>query len=210
MSIYSNGKRVYASYEDGSDVYKDDKGYYIIDLNNKKYLGKHTYDYLDKMLVIYKKDIFSNRKAGSSSGRDNIDIKLKHFLKYIKVNDKPIFVFDIHKTALKKDGTKNEEIEKWIKKLKKDDYNIFFLSYDGQEKRIYENAKLLDKIKTYKDIPKIFMMQRKKHLVLYNLEKLIKVDKKYKIKATLIDDNPLNIKDVGKLDKEKFESHLYK
>lgn len=148
------------------------------------------------MLIIYKED--------------DIYLSLKKFLKTLKLTDKPIFVFDIHKTTLNKDGIKNKDIEKWIKKLKAEDYNIFFLSYDGQEKRIYHNASLIDKIKLYKDIPKIFMMKRKKHLVLYNLEKLIKVDKSYDIKAILIDDNPLNIKDMNKLDKNIFSSYLYK
>lgn len=189
--------KVYDSYKDGSDIYKDENGYYIINSDeSKKYLGKTTYDYLKNMLIIYKKQ--------------NIYIELKKFIKDININSKPIFVFDIHKTSLKKDGKKNEEIEKWIKKLKKENFNIFFLSYDGQEKRIYENAKLIDSVKTYKDIPKIFMMKRKKHLVLFNLEKLIKVDDQYKIKATLIDDNPMNIKDVKKLDINKFDSYLYK
>lgn len=148
------------------------------------------------MLIIYKED--------------DIYLSLKKFLKTLKLTDKPIFVFDIHKTTLNKDGTKNKDIEKWIKKLKAEDYNIFFLSYDGQEKRIYHNASLIDKIKLYKNIPKIFMMKRKKHLVLYNLEKLIKVNKSYDIKAILIDDNPLNIKDMNKLDKNIFSSYLYK
>jgi len=148
------------------------------------------------MLIIYKHDV--------------IYYKLEEFLKTLKLTTKPIFVFDIHKTSLKKDGTVNEEIKDWIKKLKKDKFNIFFLSYDGQEKRIYENSKLIDNVKEYKNIPQIFMMKRKKHLVLYNLEKLIKVNNNYNIKATLVDDNPLNIKDVNKLDKNIFDSYLYK
>ena len=142
--------------------------------------------------------------------QDNIEEKLKSFLKKVKLTDKPIFVFDIHKTSLNKDGSINKEIENWIKKLKKENYNIFFLSYDGQEKRIYENSKLIEKSKIYKSIPKIFMMKRKKHLVVKNLANLIEINKKYKIKASLIDDNPLNIKDMNKLDKETFASHLYK
>lgn len=141
---------------------------------------------------------------------DNIHQKLKDFLKKIKLTDKPIFVFDIHKTSLNQDGSINKEIEKWIRKLKKEKYNLFFLSYDGQEKRIIENNKLVDKSSLYKSIPKIFMMKRKKHLVLKSLESLIKVDKQYKIRASLVDDNPLNIKDVNKLDKNIFNSYLYK
>lgn len=142
--------------------------------------------------------------------QDNIKEKLEKFLSKVKLTDKPIFVFDIHKTSLNKDGSINDEIEEWVEKLEKENYNIFFLSYDGQKDRIKHNNKLMDKSKIYKPHPKIFMMKRKKHLVLKALENLIKVDKKYKIKATLIDDNPLNIKDINKLNKDKFASHLYK
>ena len=141
---------------------------------------------------------------------DNIEEKLKIFLSKIKLTDKPIFVFDIHKTSLNRDGSINNEIEEWVEKLKKENYNVFFLSYDGQKDRIKHNNKLMNKSKIYKPLPKIFMMKRKKHLVLKALESLIKVDKKYKIRATLIDDNPLNIKDCNKLNGDKFASHLYK
>jgi hypothetical protein len=133
---------------------------------------------------------------------DNIVKKLEEFLINIDVYKKPIFVFDIHKTTLNKDDTINEKIKLWIEKLMEEGYNLFFLSYDGQEKRIPRNYKLLRKEKIYRNIPTIFMMKRKKQLVLLNLVKLIDIDKRYKIKATLVDDNPLNINDVNKLKKD--------
>ena len=46
------------------------------------------------------------------------------------------------------------------------------------------------------------MMKRKKQLVLLSLVNLIDIDKRYKIKATLVDDNPMNINDVNKLKKD--------
>ena len=95
------------------------------------------------------------------------------------------------------------KIKKWVGGLKKDGYNLFFLSYDGKEKRIRENYKKVKKL--YKDIPCIFMMKRKKHLVLKNLVKYIEIDGRYKIKGTLIDDNPLNIKDIERMGGDEFE-----
>tara|TARA_R110002110_G_scaffold278152_1_gene493437 strand:- start:41 stop:484 length:444 start_codon:yes stop_codon:yes gene_type:complete len=133
---------------------------------------------------------------------DNIDKKLEEFIKDIPLPKKPIFIFDIHKTTLNKNGTINEEIKLWIEKLIKKEYNLFFLSYDGQEKRIPVNYKLLRKEKLYRNIPTIFMMKRKKQLVLLSLVNLIDIDKRYKIKATLVDDNPMNINDVNKLKKD--------
>ena len=142
--------------------------------------------------------------------KDNIKEKLQKFLRRLKLTKKPIVVFDIHKTTLTKDGKKNTEIEQMIKEFLKKKYNIFFLSYDGQEKRIHQNYKLIQKIPLYRNIPTIFIMKRTKHLVLLNLVELTHLDKRYKIKATLIDDNPLNIKDMKKLDKNTFDSVLYK
>ena len=49
------------------------------------------------------------------------------------------------------------------------------------------------------------MMKRKKHLVLKNLVKYIEIDGRYKIKGTLIDDNPLNIKDIERMGGDEFE-----
>jgi ribosomal protein L39E len=141
---------------------------------------------------------------------DDIYEKLKEYVETLKITNKPIFVFDIHKTTLTKDNLVNEEIKYWIKKLIDENFNVFFLSYDGQEKRIKENNKLIKKEKLFRNIPAIFMMKRKKHQILLNLVKLINVDKDYKIKATLIDDNPLNIKDVDKLDKNIYSGILYK
>jgi hypothetical protein len=46
MVVKSNGKIVYGSWKDGSDIYKDKKGYYTIqwnpktELSYKKYLTK--------------------------------------------------------------------------------------------------------------------------------------------------------------------------
>jgi hypothetical protein len=142
--------------------------------------------------------------------QDNIFEKVKELVLTLKTTDKPIFVFDIHKTTLTKEGKINKEINIWIKDLVKKKFNVFFLSYDGQIDRIPINYNLLHQEKIYKNIPTIFMMKRKKYLVLSALEKLIKVDRDYKIRATLIDDNFLNIKDMKKLDKEIFEAIHFK
>jgi len=46
MVVKSNGKIVYGSWKDGSDIYKEKKGYYIIqwnpktEMSYKKYLAK--------------------------------------------------------------------------------------------------------------------------------------------------------------------------
>jgi len=66
--------------------------------------------------------------------QDSIKEKVSEFVKSLPVNGRrPIFVFDIHKKV----GSPNEDIIEWVESLKGE--NIFFLSYDGQEKRITEN-----------------------------------------------------------------------
>ena len=43
MVVKSNGKIVYGSWKDGSDIYKDKKGYYIIQWNPKTRLDYKKY-----------------------------------------------------------------------------------------------------------------------------------------------------------------------
>ena len=74
-----------------------------------------------------------------------------------------------------------------------------------------ENNKLLDKIKEYRNIPRIFIRKRNKQTVLQELCKINIFDKRMKYKAILIDDNINNIKDVIHLkDPYIISYYLYK
>ena len=119
-------------------------------------------------------------------------------------DQKPVLVFDIHKTTLDKEGNVNSDIYSMIKE-KKEDYNIVFLSFDGQEKRIIENDKLLNKKVIYRKIPRIFMKKREKHKVLEEIYKLYKPKK-----IMLYDDNKKNIKDVVSLNNKNIKAFHYK
>lgn len=112
---------------------------------------------------------------------------------------KTIFVFDIHRTTLLEDGQPDNEVKKYILQLVNNNYNVIFLSYDGNDKRIIHNNNLLNKIKQYNNIPRIFIKKRNKHLVIKELYKNIIFDKRLKYKIILIDDNINNINDVKNL-----------
>ena len=69
------------------------------------------------------------------------------------------FVFDIHKTTFyQKDTSYTHDIEVLVYiTFLIQHYNVVFLSFDGNDTRIVENNKLLNFIKLYKDIPRIFI-----------------------------------------------------
>jgi len=63
MVVKSNDKIVYGSWKDGSDIYKEKKGYYIIqwnpktEMSYKKYLAKSWKPKVNKKKKIIKKKI---------------------------------------------------------------------------------------------------------------------------------------------------------
>ncbi len=138
----------------------------------------------------------------------NRDIPEK--IKLIEMQSKKtIFVFDIHKTTLKPDGSPDLEVKKYIKHLMYYGYNILFLSYDGNDNRILQNNKALNKIPEYKKIQRIFIKKRNKQLVLKELCRIFNFDKRLKYKAVLIDDNINNINDVMNLRNKNIISYYY-
>ena len=138
----------------------------------------------------------------------NRDIPKK--VKLIEMQSKKtIFVFDIHKTTLKADGSPDLEVKKYIKHLIHHGYNIIFLSYDGNDKRIQQNNEALDKTIEYKKLPRIFIKKRRKHLVLKELSRNINFDKRLKYNIVLVDDNINNIKDVLNLRDNTIISYYY-
>lgn len=136
------------------------------------------------------------------------DIPIKINIKLNKY--KPLFIFDIHKTTLLKTEKPDKDVMKYIKQLLKHKYNIVFLSYDGNDKRIIYNNSLIDKVEIYRHIPRIFIKKRKKHLVLKYLAKLLyKISNKIKLNSILIDDNINNIKDVLGLNNRYMLAYYY-
>ena len=134
----------------------------------------------------------------------NIDVKLK--------KNKPIIVFDIHKTTLLKSEIPDREVKKYVKQFLKHKYNVIFLSYDGNDKRIIHNNMLINKVSLYTNIPRIFIKKRKKHLVLKHLTKqLYKISKNNDMKyySILIDDNINNINDVLELKYSQILAYYY-
>ena len=73
MVVKVNGKIVYGSWKDGSDIYKDKKGYYIIQWNPKTDM-----DY-KKYLSTYKKYLFTSGepKVNKTKKKNNKKKKTK-------------------------------------------------------------------------------------------------------------------------------------
>jgi hypothetical protein len=118
---------------------------------------------------------------------------------------KPFVFFDIHKTTLNKYTELDKQIYCLIKNLLTKTYNIFFLSFDGQEPRIFKNNDILNKYYIYRKIPKIFIKKRKKQLILDYFYNNLKINNK----LILIDDNIKNIKDIKQLCNKKIKAYHY-
>ena len=125
------------------------------------------------------------------------------------LHNKSIFVFDIHKTTLTKEGNADKEVLYYIQYLRQHHYNICFLSYDGNLKRIRKNNALLNKIALYRDIPRVFITKRKKQLVIRELLKSVVFDKRLTYHVVLIDDNRNNIEDTNQLKLSNVLTYYY-
>lgn len=115
-------------------------------------------------------------------------------------------VFDIHKTTFyeKKDSTYTHDMEVLVYiTFLIQNYNVVFLSFDGNDARIVENNKLLNSIELYKNIPRIFIKKRKKQLVLSSMATGTRCD------IIMVDDNKHNIIDINKLGTKSIHTYYY-
>lgn len=141
--------------------------------------------------------------------RENIKNKLKTFMSHLEFQDSHLFIFDIHKTTLTKDGEINESVLQTITELLRYGYQVIFLSYVGRitgtPERIQETLSQINSEPTYRSIPKFFMKKRKKQIFMESLYELL-LEEEIDIGMTLIDDNPKNIGDVNDLRDENFKA----
>jgi hypothetical protein len=129
---------------------------------------------------------------------------------YLKFNSrKTVFVFDIHKTALTREGDIDKEIYKLIKEILKANYTVLFLSYDGNGKRIPENNERLNAKRLYKPLQKIFIKKRTKGLVISAISEMIDFDERLNYHVVLIDDKTHNTNDVNDIGDETLIGYHY-
>jgi len=75
MVVKANGKIVYGSWKDGSDIYKDKKGYYTMQWNPKTDMD-------------YKKYLATYKKYLATSGEPKINKTKKRIIKNKKIKTK--------------------------------------------------------------------------------------------------------------------------
>mgnify|MGYP003628931404 CR=1 FL=1 len=140
---------------------------------------------------------------------ENIKRKLKTFMKNLQFEDSNLFIFDVHKTALTREGEINKSVYNTIKKLLDNNFQVIFLSYvgkiTGKIERIEKTANQLNSKTLYREIPKFFIKKRIKQVFMKDLSQLLIK----KIEMTLIDDNSRNISDVNQLKNKKFKSFQF-
>lgn len=137
---------------------------------------------------------------------DDIKTKLETFMPRLEFEDSHLFIFDIHKTTtLGRGGGINESVLQTIEDLIEDEYQVIFLSYvgtrTGTPERIQETLSELNSEPRYRLIPKFFIKKREKQKFMLSLYELLLPKR---IKMTLIDDNPWNIRDVESLEDPNF------
>ena len=140
---------------------------------------------------------------------ENIKKKLETFMKRLEFDHSRLFIFDIHKTTLTKEGDINESVLRTITELLRADYQVIFLSYVGRitgtPERIRETLGQINSEPSYRSIPKFFMKKRKKQRFMKSLHELLSEEEIY-IGMTLVDDNPRNIRDVDNLRDRNFSA----
>ena len=146
--------------------------------------------------------------------KNNLDISKELYTlcssKNFKFNyDKPTIIFNIQKTILDDYDQLNKDIYCAIKHLIKNGTNIFFLSYDTNDKRITNRDSIVNSFSLYKSIPKIYFKSRIKKLIIEGLYKQISKSQKYKKKIISIDSNSNNMKDIMLVNNKKIVVFLY-
>ena len=140
---------------------------------------------------------------------ENIKSKLKTFMRRLELGDSDLFIFDVHKTTLTREGEINKSVYNTIKKLLDNNFQVIFLSYvgkiTGKIERIEKTANQLNSKSLYREIPKFFIKKRVKQVFMKDLNHLLTK----KIKMTLIDDNSRNISDVNQLKNRKFKAFQF-
>ena len=144
---------------------------------------------------------------------ENIKNKLETFMRpetpMFKFDHSRLFIFDIHKTTLTKEGDINQSVLQTIIELLRAGYQVIFLSYVGRitgtPERIQETLGQINSEPSYRVIPKFFMKKRKKQRFMKSLYELLS-EEGIDIGMTLVDDNPRNIRDVDNLRDRNFSA----
>jgi hypothetical protein len=146
-------------------------------------------------LIIKKKDVKNNMTI------TKINTYLKNIHNILKFKKSTTFVFDIHNTTEYENNKIDIDVYNFIKIYHKK-YNIFFLSYDGNDNRIETNEQILNSYSNiFKNIPKIFVKERGyKGKILFMIDVYMKRHDLYtinnKYNMYFIDDNINNINDA--------------
>ena len=153
------------------------------------------------------------RKRDFEKGRQQIESMVHTVLSTINITKLPFFVIDIHNTTEfdnDANGVKVQQIDdqvfELIETLDSKKYSFLFLSYDGNEARMFHNAKFLSQHSPLlTKANKIFIKQRDKGMILHIIDQYIQkslelnADDESNNSANIvfIDDNPSNIENAS-------------
>lgn len=126
---------------------------------------------------------------------NNKDIrnKLLPYLKQIISTSSIIRIYDIHNTIEYNNGNINQKILNEVLKHKPLSI-IIFLSYDGQEKRMRFNNKVV--VKAVGKVPIIFIKKRNKGKIIYHIYKILTELYSRKFEIHFTDDKTHNLENA--------------
>ena len=123
----------------------------------------------------------------------NIRNKLLPYLKQIISTSSIIRIYDIHNTIEYNNGNINQKILNEVLRHKPKSI-IIFLSYDGQEKRMRFNNKVV--VKAVGKVPIIFIKKRNKGKIIHNIYKILTELHSRKFEIHFTDDKTHNLENA--------------
>ena len=122
-----------------------------------------------------------------------ISNKLLPYLKQIISTSSIIRIYDIHNTIEYNNGNINQKILNEVLRHKSKSI-IIFLSYDGQEKRMRFNNKVV--VKAVGKVPIIFIKKRNKGKIIHNIYKILTELHSRKFEIHFTDDKTHNLENA--------------
>ena len=84
-----------------------------------------------------------------------------------------LLILDVHRTALNRDGSLNLRMVDYVRRHLARGYEVVFLSYDSNDRRMSRNYRLLNRCTLYRGRKKIFVKKRKKYAVIHAIDQRI-------------------------------------
>jgi hypothetical protein len=105
-----------------------------------------------------------------------------------------LLILDVHRTALNRDGSLHRRMIDYAGERIAEGYELLFLSYDPNDKRMSRNYRVLNRCELYRGRKKVFIKKRKKYAVIHTIDRLLAPG----AWLIFIDDNHNNVDNIDR------------